>query len=265
MFLGPGVTIIDAKKLEDALWDHLVSIVVKNIARIKVEFNHFALDGAIQHFNQKPKIRPELKKRVIERLGENPFLNDSVAEVASKLKEDKELGDYFAGEERKLPGRNDIEYNTDEERKIIQQIRYHIDSNFSINPSIANYIKWFLKFDEYSDIFVEPKQEFVYRGISVDRETSEEVKKKIELGNGNFLFNPIKEVSSWSKSKMIAHGFGKPLSDKNVGLLMRASVHDNQGKFFDLKMWYKQISSNNEEEEEVIGLGEIFVNSVEFI
>lgn len=77
MFFGPGITHIDAGKLEDAIWDRMVDIVVKNIPKMREGVEHFALDGTMQQFNQKKiKVRAELKKRVVRRLGRDPFKND---------------------------------------------------------------------------------------------------------------------------------------------------------------------------------------------
>lgn len=77
MFVGSGDTIsIDEKALTEAMWDRLVGVVTANIQRIKPGKEHYALDGVLQQFNQKPSMRPELKKRVIAALGTDPFVND---------------------------------------------------------------------------------------------------------------------------------------------------------------------------------------------
>ena len=78
MFLGSGVTLIDPKKLEEALWSRLVDIVVKGIPKFKVGKEHVALDATLQRFSQKPALRAELKRRVIQVMGNNPFTSDDV-------------------------------------------------------------------------------------------------------------------------------------------------------------------------------------------
>ena len=78
MFLGPGVTLVDPKKLEIALWDRLVSIVVKALPKYKQGKEHFALDGTLAQFHQKPALRSELKSRVIRSMGYDPFPGDDV-------------------------------------------------------------------------------------------------------------------------------------------------------------------------------------------
>ena len=76
IFFGPGVTTIDAKQLEDALWARMADYAAKGATRFKTGKEHFALDGTLQHYQQKPALRAELKRRVIERLGHNPFSQD---------------------------------------------------------------------------------------------------------------------------------------------------------------------------------------------
>ncbi len=76
MFLGvhpPDVVKIDAKKLEEALWDRLVDAVLKGVASFKADKAHWALDATLTQFHQRPTLRAELKRRVIERLGRDPF------------------------------------------------------------------------------------------------------------------------------------------------------------------------------------------------
>jgi hypothetical protein len=77
-FFGPGKSEIDPKKLEDALWERLVDYTIAAIPRIKEGKEHFALDGTIDHFKQARGVRKELKKRVVKKLGRDPFTNDDV-------------------------------------------------------------------------------------------------------------------------------------------------------------------------------------------
>ena len=75
-FLGPGVSVIDVKTLEAALWDRLTEFAAKRVTSFKEGKEHYALDGTIQHFHQKPTIRARLKTSVIMKLGRNPFTAD---------------------------------------------------------------------------------------------------------------------------------------------------------------------------------------------
>ncbi len=84
MFFGPGVTTIDASILEEQLWERLTNLTIKSMKNMREGFEHFALDGTLQHFAQKQSIRLPLKKRVIDRLGYDPFINDDVKTVTKK-------------------------------------------------------------------------------------------------------------------------------------------------------------------------------------
>jgi hypothetical protein len=79
MFVGSGDNItINEDILKEAMWERLVGVVTANISRIKPGKEHYALDGTLQQFSQKPSMRAELKKRVIKAVGTNPFPNDDV-------------------------------------------------------------------------------------------------------------------------------------------------------------------------------------------
>jgi len=82
LFIGGGAVSveIDPKKLESALWDRLADVVAKSIPKYKEGKEHLAIQGTLFHFNQfkmgKPppaKLVAELRKRVIAKMGRNPF------------------------------------------------------------------------------------------------------------------------------------------------------------------------------------------------
>ena len=79
VFIGPGTVEIDPAMLETALWDRLAAFVADAMLKVRSGFEHYALDGTILHFNQKPTMRAELNRRVISKLGADPFLNDAVS------------------------------------------------------------------------------------------------------------------------------------------------------------------------------------------
>ena len=83
MFLGPGVTTIDPKKLEGALWDRMAEHAAKGLVHLREGKEHYTLDGTLQFYKQapfggasKPAMRSRLKTLVIERLGRDPFTSD---------------------------------------------------------------------------------------------------------------------------------------------------------------------------------------------
>ena len=66
MFFGPGISRIDASKLEDALWGRLVDATLLSQSHFKPGMEHFALEATLQHFRQKPTMLKELEKRVTQ-------------------------------------------------------------------------------------------------------------------------------------------------------------------------------------------------------
>jgi hypothetical protein len=83
MFLGPGVTVIDPKKLEGALWDRMAEDAAKGLVHFREGKEHYVLGGTLQFYKQapfggasKPAARSKLKALVIEKLGRDPFLSD---------------------------------------------------------------------------------------------------------------------------------------------------------------------------------------------
>lgn len=77
LFIGSMDDIsIDGAELEDALWGRLVDFATAAVPKLRAGKEHFALLGTLQHFNQQPKLRAELKKRIIAAVGGDPFPND---------------------------------------------------------------------------------------------------------------------------------------------------------------------------------------------
>lgn len=75
VFLGSPTdpVFIDPKTLETKLWHRMRDFVISNIAKMRPGKEDYALDGAAQHFNQKPEIAETLRELVIEKLGRDPF------------------------------------------------------------------------------------------------------------------------------------------------------------------------------------------------
>jgi hypothetical protein len=89
MFVRPGSPVaIDARRLEDALWSRLADFTIDAMGKLRVGKEHYALDGTAQHFRQRGKgFRAELKKRVIQKMGANPFQNDDVLSEEHEMRE----------------------------------------------------------------------------------------------------------------------------------------------------------------------------------
>ena len=86
MLIGPGITLIDASKLETALWNRLVDDTIKHLGTYTKP--HFSLDATLNHFNQVKNgeasskkaltLRKKLKSLVVKKMGRNPFPDDVV-------------------------------------------------------------------------------------------------------------------------------------------------------------------------------------------
>jgi hypothetical protein len=83
MFFGSGVTLIDPRALEAALWNRLAEHAAKSISKYPSNAEGW-LNGTLQHFGQtpfggqsKPALVTKLKALVIEKLGYNPFSSKS--------------------------------------------------------------------------------------------------------------------------------------------------------------------------------------------
>ena len=211
------------------------------------------------------------------------------------LMEDKELGDIFGGEERKLPEPNNVEQNTPVEVDLIRDLEGHIrDTQHVLSKTNAELIQSFLEKEQYDDIVIPPTAEAtrIYRGIRfgtdpikeqeyfnflesigviklndgmVDKETYRflnTIETKIVTLDKHLKYKPRNSVSSWTKDKVVPYRFSRAPSYQLPKIILVASTIDNQDKFFDLEMWYMKIDNVNDGEREVIGIGEIDVYQV---
>lgn len=71
--LGSGITLINPKKLEVALWGKMADYVIDGIGHFKPGKEIIALNGAVQHFHQKEAIKGPLRALVVSKLGRDPF------------------------------------------------------------------------------------------------------------------------------------------------------------------------------------------------
>ena len=187
--------------------------------------------------------------------------------------EDKEFGEYFAGDERMLPSSNPdkLERNTPEESKLIHRINWHTRGS-PLKGEYAEKIKSLIQNNEYSDIFFEPKTTYVYRGMFLSRESYESNFERLK-DQQNFTFKPKTynndstdtQSTSWSKDLKVAKSFSGTSfeGDKSSqSIIMVAKISDNPNKFRDLSQWYEQVDDTYKRESEVVGFGEIFVKKL---
>ncbi len=196
-----------------------------------------------------------------------------------KIKEDKELGDIFAGEERHAPNFNDPELNTPIEKDLIDDLENHIESSMhKLSINSADLIQKFITSGQYDDIVVEPDEPMVFRGLRFKSTkdyiefieklnlTVRTIPDKFKLPE-KLKFSPLngRTVTSWTKSAKVARGFAEDEQTGEHGIILCSLVIDNPNKFFDLQYWYEKISDYNAREKEVVGMGDILVDSIYFI
>ncbi len=85
LFLGPGISIIDAKSLEAAIWNRMVEVAIRGIRNSRPGGEHLVIDGTLFQFRQKKinkpaskAVREKFKNMIIKKLGRDPFVNDGV-------------------------------------------------------------------------------------------------------------------------------------------------------------------------------------------
>lgn len=161
------------------------------------------------------------------------------------------------------PSREDIpdemyEHNTTIESKVFDALHNHIHNNIKLSKSISSVIKNILRKGKYSDMFVKPKTEYVYRGMRLKEDSSNKIKQ-----SSNFLFLPKKgESSSWTSSISVAENFADFKYNKS-SIVLIASVLDNSNSFLDLRNLYDiKLFNSYAHEKEIIGLGPIKVKEL---
>jgi hypothetical protein len=198
-------------------------------------------------------------------------------------KEDKEFGDIFAGEERKLPVKHKPELNTPIEDKVVTSISNHIDGSDpkkGIQKPEASKLIQLLRKQEHTDFVFPPNVQQVYRGMGLTKANLAKMLKRImvdwqsalDLKEGkveglSLKFTPLKPRagSSWTIDFNTAFDFAKFVNKNEVIVILTANTQDNINKFLDLKEWYLQVDKNRRDEKEVVGLGTIIVNKIEWL
>jgi hypothetical protein len=69
MFLGSGVTVIDPKKLEQALWDNMVDFALAGAKHMTPGKEYIAAKATAYHFRLSPRMEEKLAALVAKRKG----------------------------------------------------------------------------------------------------------------------------------------------------------------------------------------------------
>lgn len=191
------------------------------------------------------------------------FAKNEIKLYFSKLGIDSNSEKSVFGKIAFAPSREDIpdemhERNTAIESKVYNALYNHIHNNIKLSKPISSIIKNILRKGKYSDMFVKPKTEYIYRGMLLREDLSDKIKQ-----SSNFIFLPKDGTSSsWTSSILVAEKFADFKYNKS-GIVLVASVLDNSNSFLDLINLYDiKMFNSYAHEKEVIGLGPIKVKEL---
>lgn len=179
------------------------------------------------------------------------------------------LNQYAFAEKRfQLP----IEFDTAREKELYSALVAHFKDNTPINAELANEISQILAADQYDSIFKKPTQEFIYRGMSVDKKwlmSALKIDNQDDLDdNGHkeasFTFTPKENrgATSWSINREQALNFAN--SDDGYSVFLVATTDDNPNKFVLGPGGLYKVSGfdSHTQEDEAIGIGQIKVTKI---
>lgn len=173
------------------------------------------------------------------------------------------------------PGLDGIEPDNKTERLVMRQLINHFSNAKGITPGTAAMLQGMLKNGEYKDFLSEPKNKVVFRGMKVPKAwiakaIGEKAMYSIPLHKRaafekKFTFTPKRPVASWTSSIATARKFSQGMHDYSV--VLHAAVDENPNKFIDCKrgLYGSSIATGYEDENEVIGIGQIKVFKLEIV
>ena len=163
------------------------------------------------------------------------------------------------------------EKNNVYEQQLLDAIRGHYNDSEMLSADNAEKIREFLKNGWYEDVFHEPDQSIVYRGMKVKAQYIRDAMNNTEIANeGNeqhaFTFTPFQGSSSWTTSFNTAKSFASNSTNWNgYRLILTARVADNFNRFVIGKGGLYDVGvSDHTGEMEVMGLGPIAVSNIEW-
>jgi hypothetical protein len=201
-----------------------------------------------------------------------------------------EISDYplekyaFAPQRR---GKVPDEPNTKFESDLFRALKSHLEHVSALRPQYVQVVQQFLNNKQYTDIFHEPTQKQVFRGIAVtsqwlgnainlDPDEIDNVNIEIDdegfpdsgSESAKFTFRPKNEGegSSWTTDVQtaICFSFDNLKSEKPRGIIMVANVADNKNRFVECENGIYDVEELDvyDTENEVIALGDVKVSKL---
>jgi hypothetical protein len=261
------------------------SEVVKSIletlgrANLRIDwFSHNIERPIILYSNRNDGFNPDTwvegakeAERVLQEL-DAKIKSDSESDAPAEAPPEAPLGKFaFAPLRPSVP----FERNTSVENKLQDAIIAHLEENNKLPPDALMLIRTFTENNWYPNLFSEPKEEMLYRGMFVSKEYLKSMlgtkrvpksgKKKI-----NWPFRPWGKASSWTSDKayardIVIENVYENAAEGEFVIVMCAKSSDNRGKLFDIEGVYEipDLESYSHEKE-IIGYGDITIESVEW-
>ena len=162
------------------------------------------------------------------------------------------------------------EKNNKFEDGMLRAIKLHFNMNTSFAAVYGDAIKEFLEKGQYTEVFHEPKANWIYRGMHVDLDymmnalnVSEIPDKGIKAAS--FTFTPLYGASSsWTESPQVAWNFANNSNSKAVKLILCARRDKNHNAFIAGPggLYTVKNASGYLDEEEIIGINAIKVSKI---
>lgn len=218
---------------------------------------------------EKKDLLYEVENRVSEAVKEYDYENKKLKKIPPEASAKAPLEKYAFADQRK--GEVPREQNSEKEQVLYNALRRHFNDNDPLAAAEVDMIRTFLKNGQYSKIFKSPKQEYVYRGMSVEEDF---LRKAMGLKQGDklprkgskttsFTYTPkTGETSSWSVSPEAAKKFAT--KSRVYQLMLIAKTKDNKNSFVlgPDGLYSVRGLGDFEYEKETIGLGKIKVYKI---
>ncbi len=244
----------------DMIFSFISNYIIDDYNSDKPSFN---IDDARERYKKSVDQMIAIVNKIDAKLSKDRFSGESEAPP------DAPLGRIAFSPDRKgVP----LERNTKVEDELFLAIRQHFElSDTPLSKKDISLIQSFISQGLYNKIFSEPKVEDVFRGMSVDEEFISSILNGSVSNSGvfdvNYTFKPYGDTSSWTDNEKVSLKFAKDGADKTLPytLIMHARVSENPNKFIDSDGLYQlQSVKYHKSEKEIIGLGDIIVNKIEW-
>lgn len=177
---------------------------------------------------------------------------------------------YIFADQRK--GKVPREPNSQHENDVLTMLKSHFNSNKSMDTAVSDELKLMLKKGWYEKILHEPKQAFIFRGMTVQSSwlknalnwDEDKMLSKSGSKTASFTFTPRQGGSTaWSPDTKVAKDFSGS-GDGEYNVILVAKRVNNQNTFLMGPGGLDQVSGLDEfpDEKEAVALGSVRVSKI---